>query len=1039
MASMIRDAIARIYKSVTTTGTPPKDGQARYRRGEEAAADTTRLWGASGVPIETWNPDEIIGRWGYRKIDEMLRDDQVKAATMFKQNAVIATGWTIKSPEGQSDDWEPTAFCKEVLESIKGSFDSVLSEILSAIPYGHSLTETIWAERDGHLVIESLKTRHPHGITFVQDVHGNVTGIKQNGKDLTEEKYIRWAYDGRFANPYGRTDLSAAYRGWWGKTNAYKWLAMLLERMGIPPIYAMYDPEVFTREKAGDVQTLLAKMRSASTAAIPRPSPESLDFWSTEIKGEVSGVFVPALSMYNTDIARGILMPGLLGATPETNIGSFARAQVHFDVFLLVVERIRRELSNLVVQDQIIVPLCEVNFGVLDAYPQFDFNPLTDEVRTELLTTWGQLVSASAVTNTIDDEKHIRSQLKFPPLSAEAEAQRNRDNEARRRAAEAPRTDGNGGNPAPGEQQPADKLEAMQIFGFSEARIDYAQIERDLDTAETQTVEAVKAALVVSRDALVALLRRDFDPVKTRPAWVQQLELRKWRGVQDALSESMRAAVESGRRVVRRETGRMYYDSPMTITPHAALRAMADKAFWVSGIMKQTLIEECQAILFQAIRNGEPIADTMAKIRDAWLPYLGDDHIIVDEEQIHPHRLETIVRTNMTDAYNTGRLTEMRDPELDPFVQAIRYSAILDTRTTPLCEGLHGAVFKRNDAALDKLTPPNHFNCRSLLVPVMITEEIRAEEWATAERIGRALDLMKPSFGGVERFAFDEDKHPRVPAGDPHGGEFSSSGSMTQAAHATEEQRARLDALRVPPAWRDVKISADPHASLQVTGIDSKGRTQYVYSAEHSERMAALKFERLKAFSAEAPGITSKALADMRSGDHNAAALYLIAKTGIRVGSDADTGGAVKAYGATTLLGKHAKVQGDEVTLNFVGKKGVQIEKTLRDPDFARFLRGRNASADERLFATNDAKVRDYLKRAGGRDEFKVKDFRTWHGTTKALELISTGLKTGAPSNQRERQKLISQVKAGVARHLGNTPAVAFASYIDPAVWGRIQ
>ena len=84
------------------------------------------------------------------------------------------------------------------------------------------------------------------------------------------------------------------------------------------------------------------------------------------------------------------------------------------------------------------------------------------------------------------------------------------------------------------------------------------------------------------------------------------------------------------------------------------------------------------------------------------------------------------------------------------------------------------------------------------------------------------------------------------------------------------------------------------------------------------------------------------------------------------------------------------------------------------------------------MFAATDADVRDYLHDRGG--DFKVKDLRTWHGTNKALETIA---KMPVPKSEAAFKKAQREVSVAVAKHLGNTPAVAKSSYIDPAVWSK--
>jgi SPP1 gp7 family putative phage head morphogenesis protein len=103
---------------------------------------------------------------------------------------------------------------------------------------------------------------------------------------------------------------------------------------------------------------------------------------------------------------------------------------------------------------------------------------------------------------------------------------------------------------------------------------------------------------------------------------------------------------------------------------------------------------------------------------------------------IQPSRLETIVRTNLTDAYNQGRLVQGR--EAGDFLEAWQYSAIMDDRTTPVCRELDGKVFMADDPNVDTLRPPRHFNCRSVLVPIVIGDEYNADDVITEDQIALA-------------------------------------------------------------------------------------------------------------------------------------------------------------------------------------------------------------------------------------------------------------------------------------------------------------
>lgn len=261
-------------------------------------------------------------------------------------------------------------------------------------------------------------------------------------------------------------------------------------------------------------------------------------------------------------------------------------------------------------------------------------------------------------------------------------------------------------------------------------------------------------------------------------------------------------------------------------------------------------------------------------------------------------------------------------------------------------------------------------------------------------------------------------------------------------AHGTvvdvaEHEDSRKKGVYIPPAWTDVWHNPDPNGKIRATGIDAKGRKQYVYSAEHSEEAAAEKFSRLKEFHKELPVLRRRINAVLRdpkasAKDKDAAiVLTLIDRTAFRIGSDSETGAKEKAYGASTLQAEHVTVEGNKLTFAFTGKKGVAIRKTVRDQELAALI-GPKLKRKGRLFRVDDDYVRQFLHDRDGL--FKVKDFRAYHATAKALEWID---RLPAPTTKREFSKARLAVARKVAEHLGNTPAVALGSYIDPAVWSK--
>ena len=293
---------------------------------------------------------------------------------------------------------------------------------------------------------------------------------------------------------------------------------------------------------------------------------------------------------------------------------------------------------------------------------------------------------------------------------------------------------------------------------------------------------------------------------------------------------------------------------------------------------------------------------------------------------------------------------------------------------------------------------------------------------------------------------WDKNKHPRAKdgkfstvagIGTGHTQDSSKTWRTAGGQEADAATVARIKELKVPPAWRDVRVNPDRNAALQAVGFDAKGRPTALYSAAHHEAQAAKKFERLKRFSQVRDKLLKRAAEDAASGNEEAAALVLLGKTGMRIGSDRNTGAKVQAYGATTLQARHVNVNGSVTHLEFVGKKGVNISLTNIDPELARVMQRKmtGKSGNDRLFNTNDKKVRDYLHSIGGKG-FMPKDFRTYVATSTALKLVDALSPAGG---EREFKKMRKDVATHVSKMLGNTPAMAISSYIDPAVWHRIH
>ena len=254
----------------------------------------------------------------------------------------------------------------------------------------------------------------------------------------------------------------------------------------------------------------------------------------------------------------------------------------------------------------------------------------------------------------------------------------------------------------------------------------------------------------------------------------------------------------------------------------------------------------------------------------------------------------------------------------------------------------------------------------------------------------------------------------------------------------------RIEALMIPPAWKDVWICPLANGHLQASGRDERNRKQHVYHHRWREVRDETKFHRLVDFARVLPGIRRRLTKDLaREGLCRekvlATVVRLLEISLIRVGNE-ESARDNHTYGLTTMENRHATVSGGTIQFHFRGKSNKEHAVAVHDPRVAKIIRACQHLPGQELFHyLSDAgekhhvgshDVNDYLREISG-EEFTAKEFRTWGGTLSAL----TELRKMGPADRAEqcRKNIAAAIKAA-AQCLGNTPAVCRKSYIHPVI-----
>ena len=477
---------------------------------EHLAAGKPRFTGETATAVDDiygiywgtgkYNPDELAAKKGGLKIYKKMReDDQVKAALHLKKAAILHPGWMIKG-----DDEKLNEFVHAVLDGMEGSVEGAIRSILSAYDYGFSLHEKVYRYIEagpfaGKIGIAALRQKSPTRIDFDTDAFGNLKpmGIiqtQQTGtrKPLDPAKFILHVYQQEFDNFYGESDLKAAYRFWFLKVNFFRYWGMYLEKFGLPTVWGQVTTPTVDAADQAKFRTIVANLQAGMAAV----APDNLTLNFLEPAKSGNNTFSVAIDVLNVHIARSILMPQLVGLAPQGSTGSLARAETESDTLDMVLggdSRAAEETLN----EQLIRPLVEMNFGKQGAYPQFQFKPMREEDKNAFVEAWADAVSKGAATSTPETEEYTRGLLGFPePTDAEKKKMAEPKEQL---ISPAPRPAQKGNGKGNGLDQ---KVYVLSTLNAQEARKSWKEHVAELDGLEEETKRELSDAF---SDSILAL------------------------------------------------------------------------------------------------------------------------------------------------------------------------------------------------------------------------------------------------------------------------------------------------------------------------------------------------------------------------------------------------------------------------------------------------------------------------------------------------------------------------------------------------------
>lgn len=699
-----------------------------------------------------WNPDRLSTNNLYKIYDEMKDDDQVKSAISYKKDIVVNSGWQIVCENEDIKEFVTKAL-NESLDAYElgKSFDDVIRDMLSSFEYGFSLSEPVYELGTDNLYrYKSINVRPPHSFRFDLDRYGRVQEIIQS-TDQAElkfkpTKFLHHVYQQEFGNPYGKSDLKAAHPAWAAKKFFMRMYAIYVERFASPTVVGKYksqsDPEEI-RRYFDMIKTIQQK------TALVVPEDMSLEFIQSD--RDAGDTYIKGLEMYNLWISRAILVPDLMGISGEkTSGGSYSLGETQFKMFLGTIEKDRKSLAKKITL-KLVQPLVQANFGT--GYEcRFEFMPITDDDELEYSKTWSDFMKSRLVKPTEEEVNHFRRAVKYPEGPVEFQAPKPDPFEDRDPNAEDDDTSPEKGDKdirkekkKPEEKEMVKKFRELNPY---EVSVNFAEIRKSLDGNEARMVPKLQLAGKSIIADFVDQVRdrgmiKNFQPDKVndlQPKFLRDMNVI----VKNSFVDLFKDAHNEAQKEILPNSTKKFTDSELL--PEEFLEIIKAESFKMVGDYAVEVTKRGKNVLMQGMKDGFAEAQILKMMREEML-------------DTSERWLKTVIRTKTTEVYNAARKTYYETDEIaSQIVEAYEFSAIMDDRTSDVCSELDGKIFEKGDF-VDRITPPLHFNCRSLLVPVTKFQDYSPDKEVSIDKLQKlGGNLILSEHSHVHKFKLERQK-----------------------------------------------------------------------------------------------------------------------------------------------------------------------------------------------------------------------------------------------------------------------------------------
>jgi len=757
---------------------------------------------ASGLEWIGTNPDKLLEDKAktLQLYDIMMLDDRISSIVELKIRLALSVHGEFVPASDEEKDTELAEWISEMFYGMPIRWWDVLYNLLEGgIVHGFKVSEKIFDMVDSKVILRNIKFMHSMYFDFGYSEFGDLDKLyigKQygeskmvTGRDIAN-KFMIFVYpylkNGIY---YGDSDLREVYPQYYAKYQIFRFRNIYLQNYGQPiPIITADSARVSNAEKE-EVQDFVEHLQDNMYLYLPgmRPKDKQGEY-SEKILAKFqidllenkhergTDQYEKTIDQLDRQISRKLLVPDKMGFTADST-GARAQSQVFFDVLKMVIKDLHGRLEDSV--NELIKQVVDLNFPGIEEYPTWQFEKIDEKIEHEMLKV---LLEKGVIDKR---EQWIRTWTGIPDLSEEERDEiEEKKEEDRKRIADDVRNQGFPPVPlVPGRTQTA---VAPTKQKFKNDVVNYKKIKEQYDTAEADFVRDFTLIHKSLSESLVKQVERkkiieDKNLSDIKKLRVSKTDLKRLLSLYYA-----KLYIEGKASAIEEVQGRLP-KANMAVSPFATqpphtfldgidwldrvwidrylapygllgklnpddvkyLQELRSRAFFLTGDIEQRMLKDVHTYITSGLDNGLTAKTIISQI---------DNALTADRRKY----ATTIARTNASSAFNAGRMNFFTSDMIRPLIEAYQYSAIIDNVTTLYCETHDGQVIYPNDPTFGMMQPPNHFNCRSLLIPIMTGEGAMTESpyynyqddletWGTG--VSSTYRLPAEGFGGINKTA----------------------------------------------------------------------------------------------------------------------------------------------------------------------------------------------------------------------------------------------------------------------------------------------